>query len=196
MTKNAKHTSRHKRKTYVRDLDDGVKLEAEVSPCVFMYPSYPLQITVTLHRHASECLGEARAVDRTKTAATYTDVTVKRLLAAVRTSPCPRCSTPAFDPATIQTNRGGLCEGCFLATLEAEWAEEQDAEKRKIANRDRRMKRQGMSVRVSAWMHPQDGGDDYQVDWYFNAQPTPEQAAHMLRDQGSNRKYDYQIIVL
>jgi hypothetical protein len=196
MTKNTNHITRDKWKTYVRDLGDGVKLEAEVSPCVFMYPGYPLQITVTLHRRPDERLGKAHAVDRTETADTYTHASVERLLATVRTSPCPRCLTPAFNPATIETNRGGHCEACFLAALEAEWAEEEKTQQRKIASRDRRMKRKGMAARVTAWVHPQDGGDDYQVDWYLSAPPTPKQVGDMLSKQGSCRLDDYQIIIL
>ena len=196
MTTKEKHSTRDKWKKYVRDLGDSVKLEAEIGPCVFMYPGYPLQITLTLQRQPGECLGQAYAVDRSKTAATYTDASVKRLLATVRISPCLRCSTPAFDPATIETNRGGLCESCFLAAMRAEWAEEEEAEKRKIANRDRRMKQKGMAIRLTAWVHPKDGGDDYQVDWYLNAPPTRKQAANLLRDQGSSCLSDYKITIL
>src|SRR5436309_3149292 len=89
---------RTKRKNYNRDLGSHVKLRAEVSPCVFIDPSYPLQIRVSLHRHGGERLGNACAVDRTKTASTYTKEDVERLLTAVRVLPCSRCSKPAFDP--------------------------------------------------------------------------------------------------
>ena len=34
------------------------------------------------------------------------------------------------------------------------------------ADKDGRMKQNGMRVRLTAWVHP-DHGDDYQVDWYF-----------------------------
>jgi hypothetical protein len=67
MTKSVKHTSRDEQRSFTRDLGDGVKLDAEVSPCVFMNPSYPLQVTVTLHRHLGKWLGVAYAIDRTKT---------------------------------------------------------------------------------------------------------------------------------
>src|SRR5262245_1602072 len=116
-----KATARDKRRTYSRDLGERMRLEAEVGPCVFMHRGYPLQITVTLHRQPDVCLGTAYAVDSTKTADTFTVTSVKRLLARVRICPCLRCSTPAFDPITVQTNRGGLCEPCFVAMLEAEW---------------------------------------------------------------------------
>jgi hypothetical protein len=185
-----------KQKTYARNLGNGLTLQAEVSPCVFMYPSYPLQIQVTMYRHADECLGQAFAVDRTKTAETYSDATVHRLLARIRTVSCRRCSTPAFDPDTVRTNRGGFCEKCFLSDLQTECAAALKAEQRKIASRDRRMKRRGMTVRVTAWVHPQSGGDDYQVDWYLASSPTPEEVSQMVRDQGSCQLDDYQIVVL
>jgi hypothetical protein len=196
MTTNAKRSKRDEWKKYVRDMGEGVKLEAEIGPCVFVYQGYPLQLTVTLQRHPAESLGVAYATDRTKTADTYTDTSVKNLLATVRISPCPRCSMPAFDPAAIQTNRGGLCEKCFLADLEAEWAEEQEVKNRIIASRDRRMKKKGMAVRVSVWVHPKDGGDDYQLDWYLIAHPTSKQVGAMLRKEGSSCLDDYKIIVL
>ncbi len=40
------------RQTCIRKLPDGSVLEAEVSPCVFMYSDYPLQLTVTLRLRA------------------------------------------------------------------------------------------------------------------------------------------------
>jgi hypothetical protein len=196
MSKSTKHTARNPRKTYARNLPNGEKLEAEVSPCVFMNPGYPLQISVRLQRQSGEVLAEATAVDRTKTAANYTDASVERLLAGIRSVPCSHCSTPAFDPATVHTNRNGLCEACFLSDLKAVWAAEEEAEQRKIAARDQRMKRKGMAVRVSGWVHPETGGDDHQVDWYLNAPPTAEQVKEMLHERGSSCLDDYQIIIL
>jgi len=194
MTKTSPRIAPRKNKTYVRDLEGGVRLSAEVSPCVFMYKSYPLQITVSLLRREGDCLGDAHAVDRTKTAATYTDATVNRLLESIRVVPCRNCCTPAFDPSTIETNRNGLCEACFLSRLEAEWAAAEQAEKQELAARDSRMKRKGFGFRVTAWIHPEDGGDDYQVDRYFSVRPTPKQIGRLLRDEGSDCLDDYTII--
>jgi hypothetical protein len=196
MTKQPQRIATDKRKIYVRDLGDGVSLEAEVSPCVFMYASYPLQITITLHRHPGECLGEAYAADRTNTAESYTDASVELLLANVRISPCPCCSKPTFDAATVQTHRGALCKICFEKALEAEWAVEEAAAQRKIAARDSLMMRKGMVVRVDAWIHPEEGGDDYQVSWYFPAQLTKAKVRRLLRKEGSTITDDYQIIQL
>src|SRR5262249_10316775 len=117
-----------RQKTSVRHLDGGIMLEGEVSPCIFMYPGYPLQIRVTLRRKPGESLGDAYAVDRSKTADTATEADVARLLEPVRIIPCRRCAAPAFDPDTIETNRAWLCESCFLQDLEVEFAKAQEAE--------------------------------------------------------------------
>lgn len=189
-------TRRPKPATYVRRLDNGLTLEANVSPCVFTHHHYPLQIGVRLCRRSGECLSEAHAADCTKDGSTYTDADVERLLAAVRILPCPKCSKPAFDPATVETNRDGLCELCFLAKIEAEWADEDKAIKQAIASRDRRMKAKGMAVRVSGWVHPEDGGDDYVVNWYFAAAPTANQVRMLLCKEGSEVTDDYHVVRL
>ena len=196
MTTRAKTPSPNRQKNYVRDLSNGLKLTAHVSPCVFMHPGYPLQLSVTLHGQSGSPLGDAHVADPSKTSSTYTAASVRRLLDTVRVTPCPRCATPAFDPTTIQTNRGGLCEACFLSQLKAEWAVAAEAERQKLADRDRCMKYKGMVVRVTAWVHPEHGGDDYQLDWYLDAHPTPAKVGALLRSEGSSCLDDYQIITL
>lgn len=193
MTKSAKPT--RKRKTYTRYFGNGVWLEAEVSPCVFMYPGYPLQLTVTLRGFLGQYLGEVHPADRTRTATTYTDADAERLLAGVQVTPCSRCSTPAFDPTSVQTNRGGLCETCFLADFTAELEREEEAERQKLAAQDFRMKNNGMTVRVSAWVHPENG-DDYQLTWYLQEKPLPEQIRWALLEEGSTVLDDFDIIEL
>lgn len=183
-------------KTYQRALDGGLMLSGEVSPCVFIYHPYPLQVTVSLRRHTGESLGVAYTVDRTKNAKTYTEADVERLLASVQVIACRRCTNPAFDPRTIETNRAGLCESCFVADLNAELAKAQESERREIQARDQRMKKQGMAVRVSAWVHPSSGGDDYQIDCYLEVRPSPGKIREMLRDEGSSVLDDYQIVNL
>lgn len=184
------------RKTFARRLDGGVRLEGEVSPCVFMYPGYPLQVRVTLRRKPGESLGDAYAADRTKTAGTATEADAARLLEAVRIVPCRRCAAPAFDPATIETNRAGRCEACFLSDLEVEFAAAREAERQDLAAHDRRRKGEGMTYRVSAWVHPEAGGDDDLVHWYFAAAPTDAQVRTLLREAGSAVLDDYRVIPL
>lgn len=181
---------------YSRSLGDGLALEGRISPCVFMYPGYPLQIHVTLRGDDGKSLGDAYAVDRTRSAATTSVADVRRLLATVRITPCRRCANPAFDPASVETNRAGLCESCFMADLKAEFIRSEEAEHLATLARDRRMKGRGMAVRVSAWVHPERGGEDYQVDWYLKHHPTPEQVRMVLLRLGSSVCDDYQIVVL
>ena len=195
MTKITASTPNHKRKTYVRQLGDGVILEAEVSPCVFMNPGYPLQLTVTLRGPTGKFLGNVYPVDRTKNASNFTDATVHRLLAAVRVKPCRRCSIPAFDPASVETNRDGLCEPCFLAELNARWSVAAKSERQLIVPHNRHMKQGGMNFRVTAWVHPDDG-DDYLLDWYFPVQPTAARIRKLLVEQHSAVLDDFEVIAL
>lgn len=178
-------------KPYGRKLKDGTSLAGEVSPCVFMYPGYPLQVQVTLIGKASENLGNAIIANRRLSANTATEADVRDLMANVRTRPCGRCGTSAFDPTTVETNRNGLCEGCFLGDLEAKWAKEAEAECR----HRQAMKAKGMSFQAIAWVHPNDG-DDYQVDWFFPARPTAPEIRVLLRKEGSTILDDFEIIAL
>ncbi len=187
-------SKKRNRKSYTRDLGEGLMLEAEVSPCVFMYRGHPLQISVTMRRHSGEKLAEACVSNCEKTAATYTEADARQLLGRVRVQPCSRCSAPAFNPTTVETNRGGLCEACFLADLEAELEKDQEAERQKIAARDKRMKNKGFTARVTAWVHPEEGGDDCQMDWYFKQRPLPEQIQLLLLEEGSEILDDFEII--
>ena len=195
MTRTAKSRMIQRGKLYSRRLKDGTRLEGEVSPCVFMYPGYPLQVQATLTGKAGEALGSAHIVNRKFNAKTATEIDVAKLFATIQTNPCSRCGTPAFDPMTVETNRGGLCEPCFVGDLEVEFAKEAEAELRKLTRRDRRMKAKGMNVRVTAWIHP-DAGDDYQVDWYLPARPTAAQIRALLRKERSSVLDDFQIVAI
>ncbi len=57
------------------------------------------------------------------------------------------------------------------------------------------MKRKGMAVRVSAWVHS-DSGDDYPVEWYFPDRPTRARIRRLLREEGSSQLDDYDIVIL
>ena len=183
-------------KIYIRKLDGAMQLEAKISPCVFMYKNQTLQAEVTLRQDDGTSFGSAYSPNSDKTAETATDADVRRILDAVRIVACHRCAAPAFDPATIQTNRAGLCESCFLDDLRQKSAKAQDAERKEIAARDRARKRSGDNVRISAWVHPANGGDDYQVDWYCKSYPSPAQVRGLLLEMNSRVCDDYQIINL
>jgi len=188
-------TKSRKFKKYGRRITDGVQLSAEVSPCVFMYQGYPLQITVSLIGGQGEQFAIAYAADRTKTAKTYMDSDVRRLLKAVRVAPCRRCSSPAFDPATIETNRDGLCEVCFIADLNTKWVVEAEAERQELIALDAEMKAQGMRFRLNAWVHADDG-DDFEIEYHFKQRPTAEQVTKLLKQRGSSCFHDYSVTAL
>jgi len=110
--------------------------------------------------------------------------------------PCKRCSAPAFDPSTVKTNRGGLCEACFVGDLEAELAADEEEELKRLTERDRQMNRKGKKYRVTAWIHPVDGGDDYQVDWYFETRPTRKQIRSLVHAKRSSVADDFQVVAI
>ncbi|MEJ7590672.1 MAG: hypothetical protein WKF77_03930 [Planctomycetaceae bacterium] len=183
-------------KSYVRELDGSMKLQARISPCVFMYKNHALQVEVALMRDDGTSLGSAYAENPDTTAQKATDADVRRLLDAVRIVACHRCSAPAFDPSTIQTNRAGLCESCFRNDLKVDLAKAEEAERKIIAARDRARKKSGDTVRITARVHPANGGDDYQVDWYCKSYPSPEHVRSLLLQMNSRVCDDYQIIKL
>lgn len=195
MKKTARSDSLSSRKMYVRTLQHGIKLESQISPCVFMYAGYPLQIEVTLKAQDGSPGGTAYAADDSLNAQTATEADIVLLLETVRVAPCKQCRSPAFDPLSVKTNRDGLCESCFHSKLEAEWAQEEEAELRRIAARDQQMKASGMKYRVTAWIHPDDG-DDYQIDWYCPNKPTSADVKRRLRKLGSVILDDWQLISL
>ena len=59
---------------------------------------------------------------------------------------------------------------------------------------DRGMKAEGMAFRVAAWVHPEGGGDDYPVHWYFVTPPSHHQIRTLLREAGSALLDDYRVI--
>jgi len=104
-------------KTYDYRFDvNGIELTSAVSPCVWMYPDYPLQISVQFKGG-----GVAYLKNPHKTWSTTTEQDVIDLASTVKLQPCSRCSKPAYDPATVETNRGGLCESCFISDLDAKF---------------------------------------------------------------------------
>lgn len=169
----------------------GAKLALTVSPASWMYKDYPLQVKISLAGG-----GSASLADRTKRFETATEADLQGMLDSVRLTPCCKCGQPAFDPATVETNRGGQCEACFIDELDQTFAAEQKKEAKKVVRRDARQKKLGMTHRVTAWIHPKAGGDDYQVDIYAKGEPTKAEIQSLLRKQGSAVLTDYQIVNL
>lgn len=168
----------------------GASLHAEISPCSWMYPSYGLQIKVTIKDGGAAYLRNADVIWAQARKSDFDALTER-----VAILPCPRCSRPAFDPKAVDTNRAGLCEDCFLADLNLEFAAAQAEEAQKVAEQDAEQVRSGSTHRVTAWVHPPQG-DDYQLDIYFKGEPKPAEIHAELRKRRSRVLDDYQIVEL
>jgi len=183
-------------KTKTRKIGN-VILTGEVSPCVWMYNT-PFQIQVQMGSEKDlRSGGNITIQDKALNNDTYTEMDIVRLLATVRIQKCKNadCHNNAFHP-DHDSNREGECEQCFITKLNAEIAAEQKKEDAKIARRDKQMKRKGMVVRVEAWVHPEEGGDDYMVDIYYSSKPNPAEIETALRDKGSEVLNDYRVVTL
>ncbi|MCK9987743.1 MAG: hypothetical protein AzoDbin1_04215 [Azoarcus sp.] len=170
---------------------NGAELTAEISPCCWMYPGYGLQVTVQMKdggnviKHRKDVIWEQA-----------TESQVIEFTESIGVCSCSRCGKPAFDPATCDTNRAGLCEHCFLSDLDAQHKKSKAKEEQKLKRRDAAKKRQGFTHRVTAWVHPEAGGDDYMVDLYCKGKPSAAQIKAELKKSGSRVLDDYQILEL
>lgn len=166
-------------------------LRARVSPCSWMHESYGLQLEITV-----EGGGKAYLHEESLPFGRATDADVERLIQTVMVIPCKRCGEPTFDPASVDTNRSGLCESCFMEDLTSEWEKaEQDAREAEQAEDDA-MATKGYRHKVNAWIHPEAGGDDYCARMYFKDEPTRDQIAGALNRLGSSVTDDYEITPL
>ena len=181
------------RATFSREVD-GAKLSAEISPCVWMNEGYPLQIQVTM----ADGGGNVYLTDKTKNFKTATPAAIEAMLAGVKVCRCKNkaCKNLSFDPAAAQTNRKGECEHCFMKKLNASFAKLQAKEDAKLKALDVSHKAKGFTHRVSAWVHPKQGGSDYQIDLYSKGRMTDIDVQKLLKKKGSAVTNDFQIIEL
>ncbi len=162
---------------------------ATISPCSWMGPGAGyLQIKITAYD------GNAYArISKPWDECTPEDVAA--LCAPVRFCPCSRCGHPAFDPSTAETNRAGLCEACFMADINKEFASIAADEQKRLDKRDRAMKRKGMTHRTTAWVHPP-RGDDYALEIYSNGELTKTEIEATLKRKKSRLLTDWTQIKL
>ncbi|POA78654.1 hypothetical protein [Pseudomonas sp. DP16D-R1] len=166
-----------------------VELTAEISPCVFMYPGYGLQLTVKLPNGGNTIVSRKDIPIETAT-----EQDCQALMETVKVLPCKTCQKPAFDPSTCRTNRDGECESCFMAKLNAEFEKDMKKEDDKLKRDDAKYKARGYTHRVHAWIHPPSGSDYELMMWMIN--PTPEQITAELKKKKSADTTDYKLIEL
>ena len=175
----------------------GALLEAEVSPCAWMYPNYPFQITVKMFIDCDGnrlSLGNVIHCDRSLVFKDATQADMERLLNQVGVVPCKRCGKPAFDPESVSTNRESLCEQCFVSDLTKNYEAATAAENKRIAKKDAAMREKGYKFRVDAWIHPSDGEDELASIYLVEA--TPALIKNVLKKAGSEVFDDYTIVTL
>lgn len=163
---------------------------AEVSPCCYMYPGYGVQLRVELASGGWTIVHDKSIK--------FSDCTIEQAQALAETAricKCSSCENPAIDPSTSDTHRAGQCEKCFLAKLRLELEADQKKELEKLKKKDGKMNLKGYTHRVEAWVHPESGGDDFQVS-YWMISPTTEFIAETLRKQGCSVANDFTVIAL
>jgi hypothetical protein len=105
---------------------------------------------------------------------------VQSLLDGMTRKPCAACRHDHLY--NDKSNRGDLCEICWMTKWRAEFDQAQAAEREEREKTDAKMKEQGFTHRVTAWVHPHSqGGDDYQIDIYFKGLPQKEMIRQELK---------------
>lgn len=166
---------------------DGITFTATVDPCVFMYPKYPLQMGIT-----AEGMGRLTVSDRSVTWETCTNNHIEALC-AIHLCACSKCGAPAYDATKHDTNRAGQCEKCFMDEILGEFDKAQKKQNAKDKREAKKMKAKGYTHSVLAWVHPERGGDDYQIMLYTIGAPSPKSIEATLRKRGSRVLNDYSI---
>lgn len=169
---------------------NGANLSLQVSPCSWMYPNYGLQVEIVI-----EGGGKAYLIDKTVMFASASEADLNRLFDKVEIVPCKHCGKPAFDPSSIDTNRQGSCEACFLKELQKEFDKETAKAQKKLAALDAKRRAEGFTHRVEAWIHPEQG-EDRQLSIWFKGNPTPESIKKELVKAHSVVFDDYSIVKL
>lgn len=172
---------------------DGNKLSASISPCCWMNDGYGLQIRIDFQ---AEHGGSAYLHNKKLKFSEATEQDMIDMCNQVKLVPCKTCGKPAFDPSVVDTNRDGECEACFMAALTKEYEASRKKEAAALARRDRNRAKQGYTHRVTAWVHPSKGGDDYMVDIYSLGKPSKALITSELRKMGSRVLDDYTIVEL
>jgi hypothetical protein len=175
----------------------GATLTMRIEHPSWGYPNWGLQIGVSIDdggktRHNST---GARRPGLPFEQATVGDALA--LFESVGVVPCRTCGAPAFDPATSITNRAGECESCFLERIDRDF--ERDMLPVRIGKLKAELQRaldhkaKGFTHRLLAMIHPEEGGDDYLVEFFTKTEPTPAGIEKLLKKWRSAVLNDYRV---
>lgn len=171
----------------------GYAMTVKVSPCSWMYQGYGLQVEYT----AADGRFHGFLNDKPRKVEDTTRADVQRLLDGLLAPvKCSRCETGYLLGEDSKKYRGTLCEPCWMDDFKKRCDADAEKERRRVARQDARMVKKGYTHRISAWVHPAGGGDDYLVDFYCKGEPTKEDVAKLLRKNGSRVLDDYGVEAL
>lgn len=173
---------------------DGVAILVSVAPCSYMYSLYPLTLWVE-GIEGGPNLGRGTA-DSKVSLDNATEADVDEAVSRIRFPKCKKkgCEGRFFDHPG--TNREGLCETCFLEKANARIAKAMEREAKQEARRDEKKKAQGFTRKVVAWIHPEGGGDDYQIEIYSQGEMPEKEIMAIIARRKSSVTNDYRVLEL
>ena len=173
-----------KQHTFTVELDGGVVVHAEISPCCWMYPGYGLQYSLSLKEkgcNAEKVFVNDKAIDPMSK-----DIMLMNV---------------ATEHAVKWLKENGVkpLQDALDSWLKAEAEYRIEDAKRKVAAEKRlakliaKRKAEGYTHRFLAWIHPA-RGDDYQVEAFTKGAPKGEQIDAWLKN--SEVKTDFVVTAL
>lgn len=172
---------------------DGTTITARLPFYLFMYPVLDPSLVVDAVLACENKVGTARInTGIPLSQATIHDVT--NALLTTKLCKC-KCGKTAFHKS-MDTNRKGQCELCFLKDLTDECNKITAKENKKQLARDKKMYAAGHRFRVEAWIHPIAGGDDYVLRFYSKEKLTDAKIKSQIKKERSIRTDDYTVTEL
>ncbi|TSK07803.1 MAG: hypothetical protein FPO08_00370 [Geobacter sp.] len=173
---------------------NGFEIEVQIAPCCWMYNS-PFQLCATLKATGQNGNLFVHNTGKDLSFEDATEADVDRMVQELVfiAQPCS-CGNPRMLVKGNTTNRGDLCEKCFIDKLNTELEKDREKEKKRVAKVDAQKAIEGFTHKMIAWIHPKAGGSDYMVDVYFMGEPKEEDILRQLK--GSAVKNDYRIEIL
>lgn len=169
----------------------GVRVKAEVSPCSWMYKHYGFQFEYKDNEGYSQgYILRKSLAEKDATAADVQDM----LDTGLTLQACESCGVQYLFNE-LHNHRGQKCKKCHETECRAELEKALEREAAVERKHDARMKKQGYTHKVNAWIHPA-RGDDHEVSYYFVGKPSDEKVKTLLRKEGSQILTDYEVIAL
>jgi hypothetical protein len=111
-------------------------------------------------------------------------------------SACPKCGSMTWNRKHYPSEyRDERCSDCWMSAFSEDMTKQAEKQKAKNAARDAKRRAEGFTHKTLMWVHPQHG-DDYQVEMYSRAAPTPAEIQTILRRRKSQVLTDHTTVAL